>query len=92
MSNTKNYREVSRFNFGKLSDGESVSIEELQIGCMQRIADASELMSKNYLQMQSDMDWFRRKLQQERDDNKRMARRIAAYQGIIKKLKKHGKN
>ena len=32
--------------------------EDLQLGCLQRIADASEKMASNYTQLQKDLDYL----------------------------------
>ena len=60
----------------------------LSLGCLQRIADATEKMAGNYTQLQSDRDWFKSRNEELRKSNSRMARRIAALQGVITKLKK----
>lgn len=37
------------------SGGREATVEEIQVGCFQRIADATELMAKNYIQMEREL-------------------------------------
>lgn len=73
--------------------GES-SLEAINVGSLQRIADATEKMASNYTFLQNERDKYERWYKQERASNERMARRISALQGVItrmKKAKKEGK-
>jgi hypothetical protein len=61
--------------------------ERIQLGCLQRIADATEAMAKPFVNLVSERERYERYYKSEREDNKRLARRIAALQGVITKMK-----
>ena len=60
---------------------------EIMIGCMQRMADSLERMENPYLQMLNDTVFYKRRYQEVCEDNKRIARRVAALQGVITRMK-----
>lgn len=85
MAEQKFYREQSKRNWFTTGD---VLQEHLQTGCLQRIADATELMAKNYLSLQGDADRYKRWYQQEQGYNKGLRLSNAALKGQITKLNK----
>lgn len=82
----QSFREQSRNNFQPVVG--PPTNDQIKVGCLQRIADATELMAKNYIFMQNELDRYKRWYEQERKSGERMARRIAALQGVITKKKK----
>lgn len=64
------------------------NLEKINAGSLQRIADATELMASNYLQLQRDLALYKRWYEETNERNKKMAKQIAAYQGHINRLKK----
>lgn len=64
------------------------TIEEINAGSFQRIADAAEKMASNYTQLQNNKERIESYLKNARAENLRLRRRIAALQGVITKLKK----
>lgn len=61
--------------------------EEFKFACLQRIADATELMAKNHVQMERDLKWAMGRNEWLKKDNERLARSNAALRGHIKRLK-----
>jgi hypothetical protein len=89
----KSYREHSKINYGKDDvsiHGEGVTLEQLNAGSFQRIADATEKMAGNYIKLQNERDWYERYYKQEKEATARMSKRIAALQGVINRYKKTG--
>jgi hypothetical protein len=84
----KTYKDQSLIGWYSSTQQNNPSLEQIQTGALQRIADATELVAKNYNQLQSDMEWYKGLYEQERESNRRMVRRIAALQGVITKMKK----
>jgi hypothetical protein len=84
-----NMRDNSRLNI-KSSDSGPVNLEDVKIGCLQRIADATEAMAKNYQHLINDRDFYKRRYEEEKALGERMARRISALRGVITKMKKAG--
>jgi hypothetical protein len=90
-------REASKGNFNTNFTGANpnggVTFQEIQAGCIQRIADAIELTAKNYLRLQSDLEYYKRRSEELQARNKILERRIAAQKGLVTKLKKgHAKS
>jgi hypothetical protein len=82
----KTFKEISKGDWH--SAGGPVSNEQIKVGALQRIADAAEVMAQNYVKLQDERDKYKRWYEQERQSNERIARRMAALQGVITKLKK----
>lgn len=78
-----NLREHSQMNFSS-----SGTLEQIQIGALQRIADATEKMASNYTALQNDRDLYMRWWKEQKAYSQKLARRISALQGVITKLKK----
>ena len=62
--------------------------EQLQLGCLQRIASATELMAKNYDQLIQERDRYKRYYNEQHECSERLVRSNAALRGQITKLKK----
>lgn len=62
--------------------------EDIQLGAVLRIADATEAMAKNYVALQNECDMMRRWFDEERKWRQRLERSNAALRGQITKLKK----
>lgn len=85
MSNS--FKDQSRVSWQPV-DNRQVTNEEIKIGALQRIADATEVMAQNHIKLQAERDQYKRWYEHEQKSSQRMARRIAALQGVITKLKK----
>lgn len=70
------------------SDGRQPSTEELQLGCLQRIASSTELMAQNYVRLQNDLNNHKRWYAEECAKSQQLRNSIASYKGTITKLKK----
>lgn len=85
-----NQREASKQNWTS-----SDTIEDINSGCLQRIADATELIAKNYTQLlkdieshKADADKYKRLFLEQLEVRSKIYKRISAYQGVITKQKK----
>jgi len=85
MSNT--YKDQSRINW-EPQGGREASLEELKIGAIQRIADATELMAKNYQQLIDERDRYKGYYERAREQRDKAYRRISALQGVITRMKR----
>ena len=65
------------------------SNDDLKIGCLQRIADACELMVKAKERLERDIQYLRKENKRLQLSNDRYWRAICAYKGILKKKNKH---
>jgi hypothetical protein len=83
----KSWKDQSRINW-EPAGTRQITTEEIQVGALQRIADATEVMAKNHQNLIDERDRYKRRYEYEQKENQRMARRIAALQGVITKLKK----
>lgn len=64
------------------------SIDQIQLGCLQRIADATEKMAGNYDALIHDRDLYKRWYNEERERNARLERRIRSLRGVITRMKR----
>lgn len=78
-------KENSRIDWSKGQDLNS--IESITLGCMLRIADALEAMSKNYLELIGDVKYYKQESEDYRESYKKERRRVAALRGILKRKK-----
>jgi hypothetical protein len=81
-------RDYSRLRFTIPNVNLAGPLNNVEVGCLQRIADATEAMAKPFVNLVSERERYERYYKSEREDNKRLARRIAALQGVITKMKK----
>lgn len=82
------FKEGSRANWGvSLCSDKTLSTEQVQLGATLRIADSMELMAKNHLSLQSDMDFYKDKSERLSKETARLARSNAALRGQVTKLK-----
>ena len=69
------------------SDGK-LTLDQIQTGCLQRIATATEAMAQNYTRLQSDRDMYQRLYNEESERLQQSERSNAALRGQITKLRK----
>jgi len=82
----KSYRDQSRVNYG--SHEEIPSIEKINCGSLLRIADATEVMAKNYQKLQESAERYERWYHDESKRAKLAERRVASLKGVITKMRK----
>lgn len=84
----KSYREESRTNWGvTVTENTKPDRDQLHLGCMLRIADATEAMAKNFIQLQNELKWANERNQRNKTSIEKLQRQVNAYKGIVKKLK-----
>jgi hypothetical protein len=80
------YRAESKKEFSR-SNG-VYDLEEVKLGCLQRIADATEVMSRNHSALVSERDMYERWYREQKTIAATLRRRVAALQGVMRKQKK----
>ena len=85
FSEDKTYKEQSRRKWWCEPDPNE---NQLKLGCLQRIADATELMAQNYQSLIGERDSYKRKYEAERDRRLNQDKCNAALRGVITKMKK----
>ena len=84
-----NLRQASKVDWVTADQkGEYPGDTNIQLGCLMRIADATEKMALKYTQLEKDLEWYSKKYSEQRQEIDRMAKRIAGYKGHINRLKK----
>jgi methyl-accepting chemotaxis protein len=63
------------------------TINEINAGSLQRIADAVEKMASNYAQLQNDRDRYKHRAEENAKSAEKLARQNSALRGVITKLK-----
>lgn len=81
--NGENQREASRREWRSTG-----TVVDINSGSLQRIADATEIMARNFVQLQNDRDMYKRWYTTEQGTTKKLRRAVSAYQGILNKKKK----
>lgn len=83
----KSYRNESRNNYG-IHTSEGINLEQINTGCLQRIADSVESMSKGYVNLEkqlksalNDSEYYKAELTKQLHVN-------AGLKGYINRLKK----
>lgn len=85
------HRENSRINWGKtMPDGADSNPDRdaIELGCLLRIADATEAMAKNHVKLIDERDYLSRRNNEQHDTIARLERQRAALRGQVTRLKK----
>ena len=78
-------REISKQDWSVVG---RTTIEQVNSGSLQRIADAVESIARNYNQLQEERDRYKRWYEQEHGWRLKNEAKIAAYKGVVTKLKR----
>lgn len=82
------YRAESRKEYGRETDTGNLGNEDLTVGCLMRIADATEVMARRYQDLIDDRDRYKRWYEEERATLHLTIRRLNATKGVVTKLRK----
>lgn len=82
----RSYRDESRSNYGCFD--RAPNADELKLGALMRIADATEVMAHEYKRLIEQRDMYERWWRESIAGVKRLERRNAALRGQITKLRK----
>jgi hypothetical protein len=80
------YRDESRRNWN--GSNEVPTHDQVKLGCMQRIADACELIAKDHDKLVRERDMYMRWQRESREEVVQLTRQRNALRGVITKLKK----
>lgn len=83
----KSFREESRVNYTS-DHGGNLTKEELKLGSLLRIADATEKMAANYAALQRERDRYLEWYENSQKSNARLRRSVASLRGYIARLKR----
>jgi hypothetical protein len=72
----------------KLTWKSSSTVEHINAGSFQRIADACELMAENHHDLVRDRDMYKRWYESSRESGDKLRNSNAALRGVITKLRK----
>lgn len=64
------------------------SIDQINAGSLQRIADATEAMAKNYVALQDERDRLKRWLADAEARERALCRRLSATRGVVTRMKR----
>jgi hypothetical protein len=85
----KSFKEDSKIEWGfDYKKGETISNAHLNIGCLQRIANATEKISERYSDLIDDRDKYLRWYNEEKKVSERLANQIRGLRGTITRMKK----
>lgn len=83
----KSFIDQSRVAWGNEGHQGTATNEEIQTGCLQRIAAATEAMAKNYTQLQADLEWYKKQYNNKCEEVRSLHRRISALRGLATRRK-----
>ena len=81
----------SRLDFTLKENDDANTPENITLGCMLRIADATEAMAKNFLQLQSDVKYYKENRDFWKEKALELTRSNASLKGHITRLKNNKK-
>ena len=79
-----NFRQQSRAEWINSAGGLD---REVELGCLQRIADGIETMGKNVVALEADRNWWKTTAHERWERIERYKHRIAGLKGTITRLK-----
>ena len=91
---SKSWKDASRTAWHETNgndNGSDISDTRLQIGCLQRIADATELMAKNWSALMDERNRYERWYIEQKNRTDLSERRRAALRGVITRLQRRMK-
>jgi len=84
----KDFRDESRLKWGAdIEENQTLDPEAIKLGAILRIADATELMAKNYERLQGDLELYKKWYARDQQQKDHLRRRISALQGVITRMK-----
>lgn len=88
MKTPKDLREASRIMW---TNDKPATTENITLGCILRIADASELMAKNHKQLVDERDRYKKLYEEKRDTVHKRDRTIRGLRGALTREKRRNK-
>ncbi len=85
----KSFRDRSREAWGR-EESASLSNDDIKLGAILRIADATEKMAQRHTELIAERDRYERWYRDENSRAESMRRTISSLRGVITKLKKRG--
>lgn len=83
------YVETSKCIIGRSKfPDEGIDPKEVELGCLQRIATATEAMAKNYIQLQKDLEYNKLAAERLQSQLTKAYNRESALKGHITRLRK----
>jgi hypothetical protein len=85
---SKSFKAESRINWTRTVD-ENISLPDadIQLGAILRIADATEMMAKNYTELQNDLKWYEERYAEHHKEINSLRKSNAALRGHITRFK-----
>jgi hypothetical protein len=81
-----NYKVQSRLEWSR--ETSQLTTEEIQLGAVLRIADATESMAANYTRLQDELDRYKRWYAEEKNAGKRLSQSNASLRGHLGRMKR----
>lgn len=82
------YREASKKVVGRnIEEGYRPNNDEVMLGAVLRIADASEAMAQNHVQLQKDRDFYKRRYEETLQRNSELTQQLITQRGMTTRYK-----
>ena len=86
-----NMRDASKFHYDISPDGRC-SLEQINSGSLQRIADATEVMATNFLQLQHEVESQKRRAERNWAEVQDLQKQLSIQKGLVTRYKNKLKN
>lgn len=85
----KSFRNISKLNWAltDIAEVSQSSNEQIMLGCLQRIADSTEIVSANFIQMMRELERQRGEIGRLMEKNKILNNEINALKSVNSRLK-----
>lgn len=81
----KPYKKESRADWGRdVPSDENMNRDDLQFGCLLRIADSLETLARDRNRLEADLSYYKNQTKDLQDENARLRRSQAALRGHLK--------
>ncbi|MGG5486284.1 hypothetical protein [Gaetbulibacter sp. PBL-D1] len=88
----ENFKQESRKNYGSSNEQKSASLEQLNTGCLQRIADSLEKIENPYQELLETNEYLRRRYRKLSSDIETLRYQNRALKGVITRMKNKSNN
>lgn len=84
-----NFREESKLNWGvELENNQMLNREQIKLGAILRIADATEVMAKEHNQLLADLKYYKNRSERQSNNITKLYNINSGLRGYITRLKK----
>lgn len=85
-----NFKDLSKQNFAT-KEGEKPTYQQIELGCLQRMADSSEAMAANHVRIENDLKMYKRRFYDMVEQNEALRRTNRGLKSYVTRLRNQKK-